>query len=397
MLKTVIVLPVLLFLFLGVYEVGLLMYYRAQVRSAATAAALAAVGTQKHIPIPIPTEFVEVPPIIIPVNGYIVNTLHLPNVDTTFESIGRSLVGLETAEVRGEATAVARLTNPAIRLQRKVLPWPGTPLPFKYVEITAEVDPPKGVFTQLVGSTTISHSACAIAWVRPDYWVHGWWDERTLEVVETFFEPDGSLPMPSAAQSAESSSGASARSGGKSASTRTTAKAMSSAAGEAGTAGKAGKAPGAGVLTDEPLRFYRLTHCGVDSLLEIVEVVAEAHFAATGQAPDKEKMRKIANLPALTKGGALSQQMSKSNGGNYTPDLPVKDRNHLVQCIDAAGDCFAPPPSQYRCPGSDAVVDLPEPVIVTLEDPSEALPTITEEEFIRQNCPPTNSSSEPSP
>jgi|GEM_PF-3869619 len=385
MLKTVIVLPVLLFLFLGVYEVGLLMYYRVQVRSAATAAALAAVGTQKHIPVPIPTQFVEVPPIIVPVNGYIVNTLHLPNVDATFGSIGRSIVGMETAEVRGEAADAARLTNPAIRLKRKVLPTHWVPFPFKYVEITAEVDPPKGVFTQLVGSKTISHSACAIAWVRPDYWAHQWWDEKTLEVVASFFEPDGSLPTSSANQSADASKGPPAGSGRRTASAATTTKTTSSAA---------GKATGSGVLADEPLRFYRLTHCGVDSLLEIVEVVAEAHFTATGQSPDKEKMMEIASLPALTKGGEVEQQLAKS-GGKYTPDLPVKGRDHLAQCIDAAGDCLEPPPSQYRCPGSDVVIDLPEPVVVSADDLRKR-PAMTEEEFIRQNCPPPTLSGEPS-
>ncbi|MDB4895237.1 MAG: hypothetical protein JWN15_1499, partial [Firmicutes bacterium] len=101
----VLAMPVLLLLLLGTIELGMRVYYRAQVRSAATAAALAAVGTQVHWPIPIPTEWVVVPaviPIPIPVDGIVVNTLHLPNVDWL-------------GDVRGAALETRELTNPNIK------------------------------------------------------------------------------------------------------------------------------------------------------------------------------------------------------------------------------------------------------------------------------------------
>jgi hypothetical protein len=163
----VLAMPVLLLLLLGTIELGMRVYYRAQVRSAATAAALAAVGTQVHWPIPIPTEFVVVPPIPvpIPVDGIVINTLHLPNVDWL-------------GDVRGEARETRELTNPDIKFDTLVLPWAVAPSPFKWVRITAKISPPL-VFSRIFREGQIEASACAIAWIHPDYWEHGWWDKRS--------------------------------------------------------------------------------------------------------------------------------------------------------------------------------------------------------------------------
>jgi hypothetical protein len=157
----VVALPVLLLLMLGVIELGMRVYYKAQVRSIATAAALAAVGEQNHWPVPIPTKFIDV----VPVDGFIINTLHLPDVD--------SYGGL-----KGGVAKVNELTNPKVHLDAEVLPWPYLPAPFKRVQMTATLNPPL-VFSRMFRAEPITESACAMAWIRPDYWKHDWWTAKT--------------------------------------------------------------------------------------------------------------------------------------------------------------------------------------------------------------------------
>jgi hypothetical protein len=163
----VLAMPVLLLLLLGTIEMGMRVYYRAQVRSAATAAALAAVGTQVHWPIPIPKKWVIIFDVPIPVDGIVINTLHLPNVDWG-------------GDVRGEALETRNLTNSNIKFATTVLPWALAPSPLKWVNITASVSPPQ-VFSRIFRAGPVEESACAIAWIRPDYWEHGWWDKKSQQ------------------------------------------------------------------------------------------------------------------------------------------------------------------------------------------------------------------------
>ncbi|HEY8345961.1 MAG TPA: hypothetical protein VIL07_01645 [Symbiobacteriaceae bacterium] len=322
MLKTVVALPVLLALFLGVYDVGLLLTYKVQTRSAATAAALAAVGTQEHYPIPIPTKFVWAG-FPIPVDGYIINTLHLPNVDATLRS-------WTTGQVRNESESVAKLTNPDIRLQSRVLPTGWVPLPFKWVEVTAEVDPPRGVFSRIAVRQPLRHKACAVAWVRPDYWVHPWWDKRTLEVTDAFLE-------------------------------------------------KLGPTEPAG--SEEPLRYYRQVTCGISGVPELLEVIAEAHFQATGRRPSVDEMKRVIDREELRESGEAVQRWK--NGERS----PRKSREELVRCIESPDDCVELPPAQIRCPGSDVTIERPAPVVYTRETPPESRPMWTEADLIREKCP----------
>jgi hypothetical protein len=160
----VLAMPVLLLLLLGTIEMAMRVYYKAQVRSAATAAALAAVGTQVHWPLPIPTKWVFIFEIPIPIDGIVINTLHLPNVDW--------------GDVRDETLETMKLTNSNIKFDTKVLPWALAPSPLKWVKITAKERPPL-VLSRIFGAGEIVESACAIAWIRPDYWQHGWWDPKS--------------------------------------------------------------------------------------------------------------------------------------------------------------------------------------------------------------------------
>lgn len=375
MVKTVVVLPVLLLLFLAVYDVGRLMFYRVQVRSAATAAALAAVGTQKHYPIPIPTKWIHTGTIPIPVDGIIINTLHLPNVDAT-------LTSLKSGQVRGESAQVVSQTNPNIQVSSRVLPSPWVPTPVKYVEVTAQVDAPPGVFAPFRSRQPLTHKACAIAWVRPDYWYHDWWDKRTLEVVESFLEPDGSSASNSR-KSGEQKSGSGSTSSSK----------ASRAGGRTGgkSTGKSGEKSASGDV-DEPLRYYRQVHCGITGIPELVEVVAEAHFEITGSRPSTEGLKSILQKQELQQDGEAVQQW---RSGKRTPE-PAKTRSELEKCIDAQGDCVDPP-KQVQCPDSSVMVDLPEPVVYTKETPPDQRPTWTVEDIIREKCPQPDPPDDPSP
>lgn len=206
MMMVIIAAPILLMLLLGTVELAMRIYYRAQVRSVATAAALAAVGNQRRWSIPIPTKFVFIPwP--LPVDGFVFTTISLPDIDSG---------------PNGSVVQVKNLTNPAIQLQEEVLPWKRLASPFKWVKITASLDPP-GVFSKIFKAAPLQESACAIAWVRPEYWFHGWWDKRSSRVLF----------------------------GG-----------------------------------EDPLRYYRLVPCGTASVGDILEAVVEAHLATTGQSEE---------------------------------------------------------------------------------------------------------------
>lgn len=208
---SLIVLPVLLVFLLGAFDLGLVLYHKALVRSAATAAVMAAVGEQRHWHFPIPTKFVWIV-YPIPVDGKVINTITLPYVDAD-------------GSLRGDARRVAELTNPNITVQAATFPPLDLPSPFKWVEVTASIPPP-GALSRLVLRQPLTYKACAIAWVRPDYWVHGWWDAKTLEVMFDAGEP-------------------------------------------------------------KPLYYYRRINCQARGLAEALEAVAWAHYATTGEKVDK--------------------------------------------------------------------------------------------------------------
>jgi len=166
---------VLLPMVMVLIDLTVLAYWRTKLRNTADALAIGAVAQSRNFHIPIPTEFVG----YFPVNGYLLNAIHLSNLETSgfVTDIGPKLKGLATlnqdqvgpqAEVRvGEAL---------------VLPLGNLVSPFMYVQIPVEVEvkPITPFLGALLGEgegrILLQAKSCALAWYRPDRWVHKWWD-----------------------------------------------------------------------------------------------------------------------------------------------------------------------------------------------------------------------------
>lgn len=295
---TVVVLPVLLLLLLGTIDLGMLAYYRAQVRSVATSAALSAVGNQRHVRIPVPTHWVVIF-VPIPVDGWILNTLWLPDVDLPF------------AGLRGETAAVAEMTGSDITLESLVVPR-YIPSPIKWVQITARVERP-GLLRRFIAPGPIEHTACAIAWMRPDYWRHGWWSDKTLKSV--FHQGN------------------------------------------------------------EPQHYYRLTKCGLTSPATLIEVMAEAHLAATGE------------TTALGSLAAQYQDMLRESDTHWNGETEYSGRGpespgEVAECQEiGAVNCRAAPQTVHCDHSDDSFTVEPQEWV-----PGQSYPTVAEMKAAR--CPP---------
>lgn len=163
----------------------LLAYWRTKLRSTADALAIGAVAESREFHIPIPTEFVG----YFPVNGYLLNTIHLSNLEP-----GGFHTGLEPKLQR-----LAELNRDRIGPQVEarvgealVLPLGNFISPFMYVQVPVEAEVPllTPVLGPLLGSekphsVTLRAESCAAAWYRPDAWVHRWWDADPDTLVKT--------------------------------------------------------------------------------------------------------------------------------------------------------------------------------------------------------------------
>lgn len=163
----------------------LLAYWRTKLRSTADALAIGAVAESREFHIPIPTEFVG----YFPVNGYLLNTIHLTNLDP---GGFRTRLGPELQHLAG---LNRDRVGPQVEVrvgEARVLPLGNFISPFMYVQIPVEAEVP--LLTPLLGpllgsdkpqSVTLRAESCAAAWYRPDAWVHRWWDADLDTLVKT--------------------------------------------------------------------------------------------------------------------------------------------------------------------------------------------------------------------
>ncbi|MGE5672722.1 MAG: hypothetical protein ACM3XM_02390 [Mycobacterium leprae] len=313
MVMVLVALPVLLLLLLATIELAMRFFYKAQVHSAATAATLAAVGTQVHWPIPIPTRFVYG----VPVEGFFINTLHLPNVDN-----------LSGGDIEGEAQRVIEWTGANVKFQRLDVAPGYIPFPVKWVRITASTAVP-GVFSKIFRQDTVEDSACGLAWIRPDYWyVKTWWSEKTPVVLG---------------------------------------------------------------IEDQEFRYYRLIPCGLGGVPDLLEVVAEAHLAATGEDKKDEfetAQNDVANPPEA-KGKPYTIPPANSNY-DYT-STPAPKQEELDSEHPENGWKNRVKPKTITCwNGSTYTQEPPEPSDTPTPEP-------TDEELKQLHCPPEPPKNSPPP
>lgn len=163
--------PVLLALIgLGV-DFGTLAYHKAKVQQAADSAAIAAVKNQSVWHVPVPTKFFGP----IPIDGVVIHAMHLNNLGWAGEPLD-AVQGI--ARVNQDAKAPISLS------QNRYVPGWNVLAPFHYIEMTATSEVPLH-FGKLWGSdrSKVEAKGCAIAWIRPDFWGHGWWTNKTAEAV----------------------------------------------------------------------------------------------------------------------------------------------------------------------------------------------------------------------
>jgi hypothetical protein len=180
---------VLVPLVMFVIDLTTLAYHRTKLKSTADSLALAAVAESRSFHIPIPTEWIEG----IPVNGWLLNGLHLKNLGT---SIGLGNLG-GNSEVNDKLKRLARLsadtTGPKpVRVEvgkAHVAPLGNFFFPYMYVKIPveAEVKLQTPFLAQLAkrtssaGTVTLRAEGCAVAWYRVDSWAHKWWDLKNSD------------------------------------------------------------------------------------------------------------------------------------------------------------------------------------------------------------------------
>lgn len=208
-------------------DVMTLAFYRTKLRNTADAVAIAAVAETRSLHIPIPTEWVS----YFPVNGWLINGLNLRNVDFGFgleREVKRKLHTLAkwNGDVQGQATSVTVG-------KAQVYPAGNVFFPFMYVKIpvTAQVELSTPFLPRLLGQKEgfkMQAEGCAVAWYRPDQWARKWWKaedpESLVKTLDNVFN-----------------------------------------------------------LTDEPLKYYRLTNCveeGVDwtTWATLAELVITEHL-----------------------------------------------------------------------------------------------------------------------
>jgi len=160
-----------------------LAYWRTKLRSMADALAIGAVAESREFHIPIPTEFAG----YFPVNGYLINTIHLSNLETGGFHTGLGPELKRLAELNRDGAQVEVRVEEA-----RVLPMGNFISPFMYVQIPVEAEVP--LLTPFLGpllgsdkprSVTLRAESCAAAWYRPDAWVHRWWDADIDTLIKT--------------------------------------------------------------------------------------------------------------------------------------------------------------------------------------------------------------------
>ncbi|HEY3365654.1 MAG TPA: TadE family protein [Symbiobacteriaceae bacterium] len=331
MVQAVLFIPVVLLLFLGTIDLGQVMYYKAQTRSAATAGALAAVGTQKLLPVPIPTKIVWLGFVPIPVDGFVFNTIRLPNADVEARVF--------TTDAENPVKRVASLTGHGQITTEvtKVLPW-AWPAPFKWVKVTATAPTP-GILTRIVMKDQIESSACAIAWVRPDYWfIESWWTPKALDTLIAVFEDDDEALLPG----------------------------------------------------EEPLHYYRQVSCDVEGAGQALEVVLEAQYGKDTAEKQKyaQKFTYIDNSKKNRLDKTAGKQSSKGVKHSIKADMHIPDLNSLKDCAshqDGETGCRGNPVQILTCPDG-TMITYRAPVAEG--DPPDTSKFPTRDQVIREQCPP---------
>ncbi len=177
-----------------VIDLAALAYHRTKLRNTADAVAIGAVAETQSLHIPIPTEWYG----YVPVNGWMLNGLHLKNVGPSFAlwrwgtkskvkpklekvaALNQDEAGLSTTVTVGDAT---------------VLPMGNLFSPYMYVEIPVSADVPlqtpflarilsqSGKAPPEGNTLKLEAKSCAVAWYRVDSWAHPWWtkDEEALD------------------------------------------------------------------------------------------------------------------------------------------------------------------------------------------------------------------------
>lgn len=175
---------VLLPLVMVLVDLSVLAYWRTKLRNTADALAIGAVAQSRNFHIPIPTEFIG----YFPVNGYLINAIHLSNLET----------GGWVTDVGPKLKELGALNHDRIGPQAEVrvgealvLPLGNLVSPFMYVQVPVEAEvKPLTPFLGAVmgegdGRIRLEARSCAVAWYRPDRWVHKWWDEDPDTLTDT--------------------------------------------------------------------------------------------------------------------------------------------------------------------------------------------------------------------
>lgn len=169
-------------------DVMTLAYYRTKLQSTADAVAIAAVAETSNWHIPIPTDWAG----YIPYNGWLINGVHLKNLETSFGIWG---YGTEAAP-KEKLSQLARLSadeagqQMSVKLgNAEVYPLGNFVSPFMWVRIPVEATDVKlhtPFLAQLLskqggggnGTLTLKAEACAVVWYRVDRWAHRWWGSK---------------------------------------------------------------------------------------------------------------------------------------------------------------------------------------------------------------------------
>jgi|GEM_PF-2945354 len=188
-----------------VIDLAALGYHRTKLRNTADAVALGAVAESQSIHIPIPTEWYG----YIPVNGWMLNGIHLKNLETSFgvwRAWGESAVGEKLQQVAAQNQDVVGLKTQVVVGTAQVMPVGNLFSPYMYVEIpvSAEVQLQTPYLARLLSrggeqaagnKLTVAAKSCAVAWYRVDSWAHKWWTQDGNPLESLVHTLDQFLPL----------------------------------------------------------------------------------------------------------------------------------------------------------------------------------------------------------
>jgi hypothetical protein len=170
-----------------------LAYHRAKAQNLAEAAALAAVKDTAHVPIPIPNPKKMI--YFVPYDGWILNTLHLRNVEWSIGLPGKGKLRVADELMKYNGDKAFGVAKPSLQ---PLETWPignvVSPIMLVRAPVTVDVKLMTPLLSRVMNgraevsannkqTVTVRAEACGMAWFRPDYVWHGWWDPETLDTV----------------------------------------------------------------------------------------------------------------------------------------------------------------------------------------------------------------------